>query len=846
MRSPSMLLLVAVILPVAGCQAILGLEETEQTVGLPVDASIDQESGAGAGGSAGDASKEVGLGGAGGDAAVGVDADADPDSTGGDAGAIGAIGQPCTKPNELACAGNFQKLVLYCDPTTMKWGALQSCSGNQICDTTPGPNQGSCQDPVAICIGHQPGDALCDGKKQVICGPDLVTSTEVDCPVVCLHGSCVGTCTPGAVQCNGITPQTCAADGAWQDGAPCAYVCDAGVCTGTCAPGSKQCAMLVPQTCDAKGQWKDGAPCATSCTAGECTGACTAGTKQCNGSMLQTCDSNGTWQDDTACPYVCTSGACAGVCSPSSQQCNGLVPQMCDANGQWQNGVACPFLCAAGACGGECAPGAKQCNGLVPRDCDASGHWQNGAACTYVCAAGGCTGVCTPGATQCKDKIPQNCNASGQWVDGTACQFVCTAGTCSGGCTPGTKQCNGTTPQTCDADGAWQSGNACPFACSNGSCTGVCVPGAKDCNGLIPRTCDAAGQWQSGNACPYLCSSGSCAGVCTPTSKRCNGNTPETCSSSGQWTPGTACSGATPVCQNAACIAQPSCSGLAATCGAGGNASCCSAVAVVGGTFNRSNSSAFPATVSDFKLDVYEITVGRFRKFLQAGYGIESKAPFADTGANPNLAGSGWKTAWNADLESSSANLAAALSCDATYATWTASAGPNENRPINCITWLEAFAFCIWDGGRLATEAEWNYAAAGGSEQRIYPWSVPPSSTTVDATYASYKDGASCNGDGQAACAMTDFLLVGTKAPGLGRWGHADLGGNAYEWTFDYYASQYVNPCVNCANLTTSPDRVMRGGSALFPTTDMRANHREYGDPLSRFNDVGSRCARSL
>jgi hypothetical protein len=54
--------------------------------------------------------------------------------------------------------------------------------------------------------------------------------------------------------------------------------------------------------------------------------------------------------------------------------------------------------------------------------------------------------------------------------------------------------------------------------------------------------------------------------------------------------------------------------------------------------------------------------------------------------------------------------------------TWTDTVGPNENLPMNCVPWYKAFAFCVWDGGRLPTEAEWNYAATGGNEQRKYPW----------------------------------------------------------------------------------------------------------------------------
>ena len=57
-----------------------------------------------------------------------------------------------------------------------------------------------------------------------------------------------------------------------------------------------------------------------------------------------------------------------------------------------------------------------------------------------------------------------------------------------------------------------------------------------------------------------------------------------------------------------------SCMGLATTCGFGANASCCGTAMVPGGTFNRSDDSGHPATVSTFVLDTYEVTVGRFRR----------------------------------------------------------------------------------------------------------------------------------------------------------------------------------------------------------------------------------------
>jgi hypothetical protein len=61
----------------------------------------------------------------------------------------------------------------------------------------------------------------------------------------------------------------------------------------------------------------------------------------------------------------------------------------------------------------------------------------------------------------------------------------------------------------------------------------------------------------------------------------------------------------------------PSCVGLAINCGPAHDESCCASSVVTGGMFDRNNNASFPATVSDFQLDRFEVTVGRFRKFWQ-------------------------------------------------------------------------------------------------------------------------------------------------------------------------------------------------------------------------------------
>lgn len=296
-----------------------------------------------------------------------------------------------------------------------------------------------------------------------------------------------------------------------------------------------------------------------------------------------------------------------------------------------------------------------------------------------------------------------------------------------------------------------------------------------------------------------------------------------------------------------------SCVALPHLCGANGDDDCCNAPTVPGGTYYRSYDLAgdslsgdmnSPATISSFRLDKYEVTVGRFRAFVAAGQGNQVKHPATGAGANPKIAGSGWDASWNASLPADTAALVAQLKCSSMYQTWTDTAGANETRPINCITWYEAMAFCAWDGGFLPTEAQWNFAATGGSDQRAYPWSNPASSTTLDATHASYYAGSSyCTGDGMSGCTIDDLVKVGTMTAGVGRWGHAEMTGNVDEWVLDFYGT-YDSLCTDCANLVASANRVHRGGPFNGGGGILRTGFRQPAAPTTVMYSTGFRCAR--
>lgn len=237
------------------------------------------------------------------------------------------------------------------------------------------------------------------------------------------------------------------------------------------------------------------------------------------------------------------------------------------------------------------------------------------------------------------------------------------------------------------------------------------------------------------------------------------------------------------------------------------------------------------ATLSSFSLDTFEVTVGRFRKFVG---GYPGSKPGAGAGANPNVPGSGWNATWDSSLPADQAALVASVNCSPASQTWTNTVGSNENMPISCTNWFLAFAFCAWDRGRLATEAEWEYAASGG-ENRPLPWTTD--SSAPDSGHAVYNTSAAAN--------------VGSRAAGVGKWGHHDLSGNLWEWVLDWYASYSSSTCSDCAAVVTGSDRVARGGywGTVFVyggEGDLRAALRNHAPPaIAGDAGLGFRCARN-
>lgn len=242
-------------------------------------------------------------------------------------------------------------------------------------------------------------------------------------------------------------------------------------------------------------------------------------------------------------------------------------------------------------------------------------------------------------------------------------------------------------------------------------------------------------------------------------------------------------------------------------------------------------------TVSGFSLDKYPVTLGRFQAFLEVWR--RGWRPEYDSGAHPHVEGSGWSYDWwlpDGPL--------VAYDCEDNWSHTE----PNE--VVGCASWYQAFAFCVWDGGRLPTEAEWEYVAAGGEEDRLFPWGSEPTPTEPRWNGSSF-----------------DFPRVPGPVSSAGRFGHRDLVGTSFEWVLDRYTpSSYTGRfgCTDCSTQSGQGDgRILRGGtsdldseafrleySAMFlaglDAEPKRAAYRAAMDGWRSKEFVGFRCARDL
>jgi formylglycine-generating enzyme required for sulfatase activity len=171
------------------------------------------------------------------------------------------------------------------------------------------------------------------------------------------------------------------------------------------------------------------------------------------------------------------------------------------------------------------------------------------------------------------------------------------------------------------------------------------------------------------------------------------------------------------------------------------------------------------------------------------------------------------------------------------------SADGRADHPQNGITRPDAEAFCAWlvPGGRLPSEAEWEYAATG-PVHRTYPWGDEPP-TCQRASFDHDVDGGlpwGCDACVEWGCSGSS--PVGSFPAGASWTGALDMGGNVWEWTADCHDTDYTATPTDGSAHTATNAAVLRGGAYANGPEFTRTAHRELHPEAGHIADFGARC----
>ncbi len=449
---------------------------------------------------------------------------------------------------------------------------------------------------------------------------------------------------------------------------------------------------------------------------------------------------------------------------------------------------------------------------------------------------------------------------------------------------------------------ACESGAECAESgvCMRGTCAPLsATDGAKngdetdvDCGGPIAPVCGVGQACAAGSDCEAsVCADSKCRPAAPndgmkngdETDVDCGGNNAPSCKSDMSCKANADC--ASGLCGAAGayagkCLVASSCTGGTGAgndCGLDKNESCCTTIRVPAGV--NAGGVSKPA----YNLDKYEVTVGRMRAFLKAvDANVYAAAPRPGSGAAPGYPSTGWQSNWNARLPGNPAlyggngwdtiefrfgpnGCKRGAGGDYGTSTWTRDPdqhdvenGNFDRKPIVCVDWYLMNAFCIWDGGRLPTYAEFATAFYGGGTPRKMPWGDAPTGnqeiwlqtaltdeqkiaalTSSDALFPfmvtgmfsragyTYGDFTRYSGD-----RGTHVAPPGSKPMGAGRFGHMDIAGNVMELLLDSDVGGWSAPNITNWKPITKP----------WPeTTDCAYANPKPADCQKDWDDGGTR-----